>query len=639
VNYRRFFDIDSLAGLRVEERDVFDASHALIFRLVREGRVHGLRVDHIDGLADPEGYVDALQGAVGPGFYIVVEKILEPGEKLRDWPIAGTTGYDALTLLDGILVDRNAKGPFDRLYRVCTGRGEDFHNALRRAKLEILETSFASELEGLVSDLKRIADSDRRTRDATVNAIRTALGEVIASFPVYRTYLTDRGPIAAEDAAIIETSIAEAKAKSRLADSSVHDMIATVLLDGPGAGAPTRPSRALLSRFRRRFQQLTGPVMAKSLEDTLFYREVRFLALNEVGGDPAAFGIDLNGFYSAQQGRYERQKNALIATATHDTKRGEDARGRLLALSEMPEVWARLVETVERAVVEQQVDGEPIDANDRYMMLQSLIGALPLEAIDPKPDPAVIESFRERLHIYVQKALREAKRHTSWINPDEAYEARARHFIALLLETGGAPWQAIVALARELSARGMLNGLTRTILKSTLPGVPDFYQGTELWDFSLVDPDNRRPVDYAVGEAALSASDDLAELIRSWPDGRIKQRLIALLLADRAAFPELYSDGVFDPVAMRGAEAARLVAFTRRRHHEMLLVAVPRLLHRQLGDLDLPVGEAGWRDTRLAVPEGRWRNLLSGSAFISDGEVAASELLSDLPFAVARIGA
>jgi (1->4)-alpha-D-glucan 1-alpha-D-glucosylmutase len=379
--------------------------------------------------------------------------------------------------------------------------------------------------------------------------------------------------------------------------------------------------------------------MAKSLEDTLFYREVRFLALNEVGGDPAAFGIDLNGFYSAQQGRYERQKNALIATATHDTKRGEDARGRLLALSEMPEVWARLVETVERAVIEQQVDGEPIDANDRYMMLQSLIGALPLEAIDPKPDPAVIESFRERLHIYVQKALREAKRHTSWINPDEAYEARARHFIALLLETGGAPWQAIVALARELSARGMLNGLTRTILKSTLPGVPDFYQGTEFWDFSLVDPDNRRPVDYAAGEAALSASDDLAELIRSWPDGRIKQRLIALLLADRAAFPELYSDGVFEPVAMRGAEAARLVAFMRRRHHEMLLVAVPRLLHRQLGDLDLPVGEAGWRDTRLAVPEGRWRNLLSGSAFISDGEVAASELLSDLPFAVARIGA
>ena len=254
VNYRRFFDIDSLAGLRVEERDVFDASHALIFRLVRDGRVHGLRVDHIDGLADPEGYVDALQGAVGPGFYIVVEKILEPGEKLRDWAIAGTTGYDALTLLDGILVDRNAKAPFDRLYRVCTGRNEDFHEALRRAKLEILETSFASELEGLVSDAKRIADSDRRTRDATVNALRTALSEIIASFPVYRTYVTERRPIATEDVDIVEASVGEAKAKSRLADSSVHDMIAAVLLDRAGGRAPARPSRALVSRFRRRFQ-------------------------------------------------------------------------------------------------------------------------------------------------------------------------------------------------------------------------------------------------------------------------------------------------------------------------------------------------------------------------------------------------
>jgi len=637
VNYRRFFDIDSLAGLRVEERDVFEASHALIFRLVRDGRVHGLRVDHIDGLADPEGYVEALQGAVGPGFYIIVEKILEPGERLRDWPIAGTTGYDALRLLDGILVDRNAKGPFDRLYRVCTGRGEDFHEGLRRAKLEILETSFASELEGLVSDAKRIADSDRRTRDATVNAIRTALSEIIASFPVYRTYLTDGRVAAVEDVEIIETSITEAKAKSRLADAAVHNMIAAVLLER--GTTPSRPSRSLVSRFRRRFQQLTGPVMAKSLEDTLFYREVRFLALNEVGGDPAAFGIDLNAFYAAQQGRYEHQKNALITTATHDTKRGEDARGRLLALSEMPENWARLIEVVERAVLERFTDREVIDANDRYMLLQSLIGAVPLQAIQNKSAPDIIESFRERLHTYVQKALRESKRHTSWINPNEAYEARGRDFIALLLDPAGAPWAAVVPLAQELSARGMVNGLTRTILKTTLPGVPDFYQGTEFWDFSLVDPDNRRPVDYAAREASLAERADLAGLIRSWQDGRVKQSATAILLADRAVSPELYSEGTFEPLALRGAEAARLVAFKRQRQADILVVAVPRLLHKSLAELDLPLGDSGWRDTRLGVPEGRWRNLLTGSAFISNGEVAASELLSDLPFAVARNGA
>ncbi|GAC1548229.1 MAG: hypothetical protein NVS2B5_01990 [Beijerinckiaceae bacterium] len=639
VNYRRFFDIDSLAGLRVEERDVFEASHALIFRLVREGRVQGLRVDHIDGLADPEAYVAALQGAIGPGFYIVVEKILEPGEKLRDWPIAGTTGYDALTLLDGVLVDRNAQGAFDRLYRVCTGRGENFHLALRRAKLEILEGSFASELEGLVSDLKQIADSDRRTRDATVNAIRTALGEIIASFPVYRTYLTDQAAAAKEDLEIIEASVTEAKAKSRLSDASVHDMVAAILLDRPDANAPGRPNRALLARFRRRFQQLTGPVMAKSLEDTLFYREVRFLALNEVGGDPAHFGIDLSAFYDAQRERFERQKHALIATATHDTKRGEDARARLLTLSEMPEAWARVIEAVERAVIERFSDGGTVDANDRYMLLQSVLGALPLEAIATNPPSEIIEDLRARLHGFAEKALREAKRHTSWINPDAVYEASARDFLALLLETGGAAWAAIAALAKELVARGMLNGLTRTILKCTLPGVPDFYQGTEFWDFSLVDPDNRRPVDYRARETALGETSGITELLRSWQDGRIKQRVIELLLADRAAAPELYAEGIFEPVAIRGAEAARLIAFLRRRHDDALLVLVPRLLHRQLGEQELPLGEAGWRDTRLAVPGGRWRNLLTGSAVTVDGEVAASELLSDLPFAVARMGA
>jgi (1->4)-alpha-D-glucan 1-alpha-D-glucosylmutase len=402
---------------------------------------------------------------------------------------------------------------------------------------------------------------------------------------------------------------------------------------------PARPSRAVLSRFRRRFQQLTGPVMAKSLEDTLFYREVRFIVLNEVGGNPEQFGIDLNAFYAAQQERYERQKNALIATATHDTKRGEDARARLLALSEMPEAWARLVETVERAVLERFADRETVDANDRYMLLQSVIGALPVEAIQSNPAPDVIEPFQERLEAYAEKALRESKRHTSWTNPDSAYEAQAREFLALLFEASATPWRAIVPLAHELSARGMLNGLTRTILKITLPGVPDFYQGTEFWDFSLVDPDNRRPVDYAARQAALSGTGNLVDLISSWPDGRIKQGIIAILLADRAAAPELYSDGTFAPVPLRGAEATRLVSFIRQRHEDMLLVAAPRLLHRQLAGLDLPLGEAAWRDTRLSVPEGRWRNLLTGSAFISSGEVAASELLSDLPFAVARIGA
>jgi (1->4)-alpha-D-glucan 1-alpha-D-glucosylmutase len=423
INYRRFFDINGLAGLRVEVPEVFARTHETVFRLVREGRIDGLRIDHIDGLADPAGYVEALQREVGPGFYIVVEKILEPGEPLRPWAVAGTSGYDALNLIDGVFVDMDAEGAFEALYRRTTEIEGRYGALLRAAKTEILEMSFASELEVLVSDLKRIADADRRTRDFTVNALRRAVVEIVARFPVYRSYIDDSGA-EPEDLRLVEDTIAKAKRGSTLPDRTTHDFIAGALLGRIETESPGRPDGDLLRRFRRRFQQLTGPVMAKSLEDTLFYRFVRLLPLNEVGGDPGHFGVTVDQFHAAASERARDWPHTIIATATHDTKRGEDARGRLLALSEMPDAWAEAVERFDRLAephLVAQDEGEAPDANDRYMLLQTLLGAWPFELMQEGSDQ-LLEPFRQRIEEYARKALREAKRHTSWVNTNDAYE-------------------------------------------------------------------------------------------------------------------------------------------------------------------------------------------------------------------------
>ncbi|MBV9077222.1 MAG: malto-oligosyltrehalose synthase, partial [Methylobacteriaceae bacterium] len=370
INYRRFFDINGLAGIRVELPEIFQRTHELVLRLVREGRVQGLRIDHVDGLADPEGYVKALQAAVGPGFFILVEKILEPGEPLRPWPVAGTTGYDVLNLIDGVLADPEAEGALDAIYRNAGGLAGRYEDLLRQTKTEVLLGSFASELEVLVSDLKRIADGDRRTRDYTVYAMRIALAEIVARFPVYRSYITGDDP-SPEDVALIEDTVAEARATSRLPDRSVHDFAAAALLGRVETDGPGRPTPDHVARFRRRFQQLTGPVMAKSLEDTLFYRYVRCLALNEVGGDPGRVGLPVAAFHRANAERARDWPHAMIATATHDTKRGEDARARLLAISEEPDAWRDCVTAFEEVTtphLARTEAGSSPDAIDRFML-------------------------------------------------------------------------------------------------------------------------------------------------------------------------------------------------------------------------------------------------------------------------------
>jgi (1->4)-alpha-D-glucan 1-alpha-D-glucosylmutase len=607
--------------VRVENPDVFEQTHRMVFRLIAEGRIQGLRIDHIDGLADPDGYARALQSAVGPGFYVVVEKILEPGERMRPWPVAGTTGYDVLNLIDGIFVDGGNAEAFEKLYRGISNLEGSYGELLRAAKTEILELSFASELEVLVSDLKRVADADRRTRDYTV----------------YRSYLGDTAPTR-EDVVLVRDTIRRAKRSSALPDRTMHDFIAAALLGDIETEGPGRPAPDLVRRFRRRFQQLTGPVMAKSLEDTLFYRYVPLVSLNEVGGDPAHFGGTVEAFHKLNAERFADWPHAMIASATHDTKRGEDARGRIHALSEMPDIWAEAVQRFDQVCEPHlvEVEGEKApDANDRYLLLQALLGAWPIELLQGETDEAV-ESFRERIEGYVLKALREAKRHTSWVHGNEAYENAATGLVAMLLRPGGKFLPEFRPLAQKLARLGTVTGLARTVLKCTLPGVPDVYQGTEFWDLSLVDPDNRRPVDYEARARALEAGASPEALLRDWHDGRVKQAVLTRILHDRAESPSLYAEGDYDALAATGPRAENVVAFTRRRGEEALCVVVPRLVAGLVGDGLVPEPRA-WGETVLSIPAGRWRNILTGADVeVGPAGCPVGELFGVLPIAVLR---
>ena len=630
INYRRFFDINNLAGMRVEIPEVFARTHELIVRLVKENRIHGLRIDHIDGLADPEDYVHALQREVGPGFYVVAEKILEPGEQLRPWPIAGTSGYDVLNLIDGVLVDHQAGEDLERIYREASGISDDYDDQLKQSKFGIIRVNFASELEALVTDIKAVADADRHTRDYTTYSLRQALTEIIAAFPVYRSYLTEGEPAPA-DIQLIEGAVDAAKQTSALPDQSVHDFISATLL-GNEAEAVSDDIR----RFRRRFQQLTGPVMAKSLEDTTFYRYGRLIALNEVGGDPGHFGVTLQDFHDANAERARRWPYSMIATATHDTKRGEDARARLLALSEMPEEWEGLVRLWREIISPHlsDVDGAPApDANDQVILLQALLGAWPLELLDAD-DEAQLNTFHDRMSGFVTKALREAKRRTSWISPNEAYEEAAQKLLQSALASKNGILNRLRPFAQRLCMFGMLNGLSRTVLKMTLPGVPDIYQGTEFWDFSLVDPDNRRPVDYTSRARALDESDVKASLAR-WQDGRIKQQLLAALMRDRAATPRLYADGDYQPIPAEGERASQVIAYLRADGDDTLAVIVPRLWSNLAWTEHLKFDPATWQGTSVALPPGHWRNVITGLALeIGAEDQPLSGILSPFPFAV-----
>ena len=657
INYRRFFDVNELAAIRVEETAVFEAVHALPLRCAARGWVTGLRIDHVDGLFDPEKYLLDVQVAwareVAPGGgrapWIVVEKILGPHEPLPEsWPVAGTTGYDFLNLVAGVLVDRGAEGRFRSLAARLSGAAERFSDVVYESKLLVLGSSMSSELTVLARRLDRLSEQHRYFRDFTLNSLQAALAQVVATFPIYRTYVRPGQTMVSDrDREAVKSAIRAAARRNPATSAAVFDFLRDLLLLKDPDGL-TEAQIGERRDFVLRLQQLTGPVMAKGLEDTAFYRWFPLAALNEVGGDPTRFGVTIETFHRENAHRLERTGLGLSATATHDMKRGEDTRARLLVLSELPEAWARAVDRWREGNRGHRVEVggvEAPDADEEYLLYQTLVGAWPVGGLEAAP------GFPARVQAYLEKALREAKLHTSWISPDEAWEEAVRGFAAAVLDPARSA-AFLADLARfhpRIERAGCWNGLAQVVLKVASPGVPDFYQGTELWDLSLVDPDNRRPVDFELRARLLeglarAAARDRAGLLRRLvtrpEDGRVKLWVTSRALACRARAREVFERGRYVPVPAEGARADQVVAFARERDGRLVLAAAGRFFTRLGRALHRPVGAAAWGDTRLRLPSdlprAPLRDALTGETLEPDGEGALplAALFAFLPVAL-----
>ena len=724
INYRRFFDINDLAGLRMEDPEVFAATHSLVARLIADGAVSGVRIDHPDGLYDPAGYFRRVQamaaGARAPirgerdpadeagwrdserPLYLVTEKILSAGESLpAGWAIHGTTGYNYANVLNGIFVDGANARALRRVYRRVTHQMVGFDEVAYQCKKLITRTSLASELNVLAHALNQISEGNRRSRDFTLNSLRDILGEVVACFPVYRTYVSMSG-WTQSDRQVIETAVRRARRRNPALETSAWDFLREVLLprapgqaneenheEGDAGGVERRvsylpPGEAEYRErlhFAMRFQQYTAPVQAKGVEDTAFYRYNLLLSLNEVGGEPGRFGRSAAEFHEGNRARLEQWPLEMTTTATHDAKLGEDVRARINVVSELADDWRRALARWMRinAVNRTKVDSDPApDRNDEYRFYQVLVGTWPAEAFTPGPTRSVgaalaaapglapVETARpdasyvQRVRDYMIKAIKEAKVRTSWINDNKVYDEAMAHFVDRTLTgpTSARFLAAFFPLARRVASVGVVNSLAQLALKIASPGVPDFYQGNELWDLHLVDPDNRQEVDYehrvalldeiapwldtivsrdgrrfglterpghilpgpATAESPARRPDGLGldrfmgELLASWPDGRIKLFLTAVGLRLRRALPDLFLRG--DYIALEpatGAVKGNALAFARRRDGHTLVVAVPRLV-ATLVNLEMPVGDV-WGEARLPVPDdlgGTYRNLLTG---------------------------
>jgi (1->4)-alpha-D-glucan 1-alpha-D-glucosylmutase len=651
INWRRFFDITSLAGLRIEVPEAFDETHELVLRLYAEGVVDGVRIDHVDGLADPRGYCRKLHRrmrAARPDRppLIWVEKILAPFEALRtDWTVDGTTGYDFMDEASGVLHDPAGEAPLSALWTESTGRSAVFEHEAREARRQILRENLTSELNGTAAALKRVADRDLVTRDFTLTALRRALTEVLVHFPVYRLYITPGGR-SAEDKRILDWALAGARRTVRATERPLIDLLDTWLGgEAPRSLPPAIRSGRLAAAVR--FQQLSAPTAAKSVEDTAFYRYGRLISRNEVGADPGRFAVTPAGFHATARARAKNFPRALLATATHDHKRGEDTRARLAVLSEIPDEWAAAVNRWTRlnaSLRKDLSDGPAPGLSAQQMLYQTLVGAWPL-GLDVD-DAEGLGAFLERVAAWQEKALREAKRRTEWAVPNTEYEAACRDFLFGMMAPDrpshlGAE---VAAFASRIAPAGALNGLAQAVLRCASPGVPDLYQGTEFWDFSLVDPDNRRPVDWAARRKALEADLPPAELLDGWRDGRVKQAVLFRALQLRSAKPELFAEGAYQPVTVEGPRAANVLAFARTHRGETVLAVVTRLSAGILGESGLPkVPPDVWRGTELVLPraaEGRgWREVLTGAALAGSGDrLALGEVLAGLPVALLEVG-
>lgn len=624
INYRRFFDVNDLAALRVENEPVFEATHRLVLELIGSGKLDGLRIDHADGLYDPLGYFRRLTeriartttaaGAARP-IYLVAEKITASFERLpADWPLNGETGYHFANVVNRLLIDPGTRARMGRTYRSIIGEPRLWPDVTYDCQHRVLRKSLASELNTAANLLARIAGGDRQTRDFTLASLWRALAEVIACFPVYRTYVTDS--VSESDRRYIDWAIAGARRRGSSIEQSVFDFVrSALLLELPAQG---ESARERMRRFVMKFQQITAPITAKGVEDTALYRFNRLVSLNEVGGEPDLYGSSVNAFHTDAKYRARHWPHEMLTTSTHDTKRSGDVRARINVLSEIPAEWRRAVDRWRRInrMRRREVGGMPApSADDEYLFYQTLIGSWPLA----EPDEAGLGAYRERIEAYMLKAAREAKERTSWAAANPEYEEALMQFIRAALERreGGLFLADFCAFNRSIVRFGLLNGLSQTLLKLTAPGVPDVYQGDELWDFSLVDPDNRRPVDYDVRRRLLAglAGDTAADLTLArslagdLTDPRCKLFLHARTLELRRRDPELFRLGEYLPLKVTGQRALHLCAFARRLEGRLAVVLAPRLYLKLLGAAGttgdgqrLQFGGEIWADTAVQLP-------------------------------------
>lgn len=646
INWRRFFDINELGGLRVERPIVFEATHGKIFELIGEGLVDGLRIDHIDGLADPRAYcrklrrrVDGLLAQRPPAAQvshlpIFVEKILGPDEYLsEDWGVDGTTGYDFMNQVSLLQHDPKGEAPLGELWSRISERTANFNLEVLDARELVLHGTLAGDFESVAQALLQVARSDLMSRDLTYGAIRRALLALVVNFPIYRTYISACGR-SAEDDRFFQHALEGARLTLSEADWPVLDYLQCWLGGQPWRELPRGHLRKIHRHACVRFQQLTSPVAAKSVEDTSFYRSAVLLSRNDVGFDPQHFSAPTVSFHEACIRRAETFPDNLLATATHDHKRGEDSRTRLAVLSECAGWYTEQVERWRQLAMPLKEGEISISAGDELMLYQALLGSWPLTL--NMEDEQALKDYAERVVQWQEKALREAKLQSSWSAPNEPYERACRDFLnrLLLAPDGLALRQSVGATANRIATAGALNSLTQTLLRMTVPGVPDMYQGTEFWDLSLVDPDNRRPVDYAARVHALNQSPSADELLESWQDGRIKQALISKVLGLRAEHSLLFSRGRYLPLQVVGLYAEQVVAFARVIDGQSAFVIAPRLSSELLGTAQTPlINASSWGDTRVILPfddSGRsWKGLFSEPVVTTNKELLLSSALKN----------
>ncbi len=662
INYRRFFDSNDLAGLSMENEAVFETTHRFVLNLMAEGKVDGLRIDHPDGLYNPRQYFERLKSSIEASTnssrnqprYVVIEKILSGAERLpADWPVCGTTGYDFANLVNGVFVDSSAVMRLERIYRNFIQGEVEIDDLAYRCRKLIMRVALASELNVLATRLTRIALSKRRTCDFTLNSLRDALMEVAGSFPVYRTYVNPSGA-SNDDVRYIRHAVALAKWRSPAADTSIFDFVGQVLLTSIAEGQDPAYQNAVMT-FAMKFQQFSGPVMAKGLEDTAFYRYNRLVSLNEVGSDLGRFGTTPAEFHLANQERLRDWPHTMLTTGTHDSKRSEDVRARINVLSEISGPWRLRVREwkgFNRSHKRLANDKPAPSPNDEYLLYQTLVGAWPSE---PVKDIDGWKTFCERMESYILKAIREAKQNTSWINRNTEYESAVSSFVRKLLDRDVQnPFlDDFVPFQRRVARIGLWNSLAQTLLKLTCPGVPDVYQGNEVWDFSLVDPDDRRPVDYGrrqemlrgILESRNMPSQSIAQSLFETPeDGRLKLYLIWKTLSLRRELSDLFQKGDYLPLTVEGAKAAHVLAFGRKSGAANMLVVVPRLLGGLLHDIDVPpLGPQVWEDTEVIFPcrdcSEKYQNALTGQFLDvqkteSSAKLAVSKLLENFPVAL-----